>query len=258
MLKDYSRYETTRGGRRKSSRRMRRFGTLLLIFSTTILLLLRVATWLNAQEMFELKGILIEGNHFVKNSEILERLSVDLSKSLFELNLETIAAQAKSHPFVKQVSVSRRLPDNLVIRIVEKRPVALLNRGSLALVDESGDALPGFDSVHLLDYPLITGIGAQQKEALNEVLDFITFARKNDFLLYAGISEISYTEETGIFFFLDENMLPVIVGNGGFYDKCTKLASVMSVLRKGGKLAQTKSIDLRFEGRVVVKSRETT
>ncbi|HVM22469.1 MAG TPA: cell division protein FtsQ/DivIB [Sphingomicrobium sp.] len=63
--------------------------------------------------------------------------------------------------WVKDARVSRRLPDTLVIDIVERSPAALWqNSGELALIDETGIVLDRVAVAKMPDLPLLIGPGA--------------------------------------------------------------------------------------------------
>src|SRR5436305_1543052 len=67
--------------------------------------------------------------------------------------------------WVKDARVSRRLPDTLVIDIVERRPAALWqNEGRLALVDGQGVVLDRVPVDKMPDLPLLIGPGANAEE----------------------------------------------------------------------------------------------
>jgi cell division protein FtsQ len=68
--------------------------------------------------------------------------------------------------WVKDARVSRRLPDTLVIDIVERRPAALWqNRGQLALIDAEGVVLDRVPVDKMPDLPLLIGPGANGEAA---------------------------------------------------------------------------------------------
>ena len=75
--------------------------------------------------------------------------------------------------WVKDARVSRRLPDTLVIDIVERRPAALWqDRGRLALIDGEGVVLDRVSVTRMPDLPLLVGPGAnRQGRELNRLLD---------------------------------------------------------------------------------------
>jgi cell division protein FtsQ len=63
--------------------------------------------------------------------------------------------------WVKDARVSRRLPDTLVIDIVERSPSALWqNKGQLALIDRDGVVLDRVPISKMPDLPLLIGPGA--------------------------------------------------------------------------------------------------
>ena len=66
--------------------------------------------------------------------------------------------------WVKDARVSRRLPDTLVIDIVERTPAALWqNQGQLALVDSGGVVLDRVPVDKMPDLPLLIGAGANDQ-----------------------------------------------------------------------------------------------
>jgi cell division protein FtsQ len=66
--------------------------------------------------------------------------------------------------WVKDARVSRRLPDTLVIGIVERKPTALWqNQGQLALIDAEGVVLDRVPITRMPDLPLLIGPGANRQ-----------------------------------------------------------------------------------------------
>jgi cell division protein FtsQ len=70
-----------------------------------------------------------------------------------------------AYGWVKDARVSRRLPDSLVIDIVERKPAALWqNQGQLALIDGEGVVLDRVPVDRMPDLPLLIGPGANAEE----------------------------------------------------------------------------------------------
>ena len=81
------------------------------------------------------------------------------------VNVAAIRAQLLGFGWVKDARVSRRLPDGLVIDIVERRPAALWqNQGGLTLIDEEGVVLDRVRVDRMPDLPLLIGAGANRQE----------------------------------------------------------------------------------------------
>ena len=77
--------------------------------------------------------------------------------------------------WIKDARVSRRLPDTLVIDIVERTPAALWqSQGRLALIDAEGVVLDRVPVDKMPDLPLLIGPGANgQAQQLNRLMDSV-------------------------------------------------------------------------------------
>jgi cell division protein FtsQ len=77
--------------------------------------------------------------------------------------------------WVKDARVSRRLPDMLVIDIVERTPAALWqSRGELALIDSEGVVLDRVPINKMPDLPLVIGSGANShSEDLGQLMESV-------------------------------------------------------------------------------------
>ncbi len=77
------------------------------------------------------------------------------------VDVSSIRRGLLQYGWVKDARVSRRLPDTLVIDIVERRPAALWqNQGQLALIDGDGVVLDRVPVDKMPDLPLLIGAGA--------------------------------------------------------------------------------------------------
>ncbi len=80
------------------------------------------------------------------------------------VDVSSIRGRLLQFGWVKDARVSRRLPDTLVIDIVERQPSALWqNRGQLALVDGEGVVLDRVPVDKMPDLPLLIGPGANSE-----------------------------------------------------------------------------------------------
>ncbi|HZU50808.1 MAG TPA: cell division protein FtsQ/DivIB [Sphingomicrobium sp.] len=81
------------------------------------------------------------------------------------VNVSAIRQRLLAYGWVKDARVSRRLPDTLVIDIVERKPAALWqNQGQLALIDSDGVVLDRVPVDKMPDLPLLIGAGANSHE----------------------------------------------------------------------------------------------
>ena len=81
------------------------------------------------------------------------------------VDVAEIRRRLLGYGWVQDARVSRRLPDALVIDIVERRPAALWqNQGRLALIDNQGVVLDRVPVDKMPDLPLLIGPGANGEE----------------------------------------------------------------------------------------------
>jgi cell division protein FtsQ len=81
------------------------------------------------------------------------------------VSVSEIRRRLLDYGWVKDARVSRRLPDTLVIDIVERTPAALWqNQGQLALIDSEGVVLDRVPVDKMPDLPLLIGPGANGEE----------------------------------------------------------------------------------------------
>ncbi|MEO6527679.1 MAG: FtsQ-type POTRA domain-containing protein [Gemmatimonadaceae bacterium] len=124
---------------------------------------------------FRVRKVEILGLRYTAPGELLERMRVDTSRSVWD-PLAPLEARVRSHPQVERVVVSRRLPGTIVVQVTERHPVALVNGpGGLRAVDERGVRLPLDPSRTPVDAPILTAaprdtmvyhlLGAMQREA---------------------------------------------------------------------------------------------
>lgn len=132
-------------------------------------------------DYFHARRVVFEGVRYARPSELVARLQVDTLQSVWQ-PLEPLAERVSAHPLVATVVVERQLPGTLLIRVVEREPVAFVPRqGQLQPADADGRLLP-IDPVR---YPLDVPVVASADSALLHLLDGL---RQDAPGLYARVS----------------------------------------------------------------------
>jgi cell division protein FtsQ len=164
----------------------------LALFGIGALLLLASPLWapsaLRGLAFFRVRKVEILGSRYTAPAELLERMRVDTTRSVWDA-LAPLEARVRSHPQVESVTVTRRLPGTLVVRVSERHPVALVNGpGGLRAVDERGVRLPLDPSRTPVDAPIVAA--AARDTAVYHLLG--TMQREAP-ALYAKLSSIRVT-----------------------------------------------------------------
>lgn len=87
-------------------------------------------------------------------------------KAMLRVDLELIRQRLLAYGWIADAYVSRRLPDRLLIHIVEREPAAIWqNGGALTLIDAKGVPLEPVEPSRMPNLPLVIGPGADRQEA---------------------------------------------------------------------------------------------
>jgi cell division septal protein FtsQ len=104
---------------------------------------------------FQVRSVEIRGVRYLQPNEILSRMKVDTSASLWD-DLEPYRVRIRKHPQVSDVDISRRMPGTLVVTIRENLPVGLIATASgLVPYDSMGRQLPIDPTRTNLDLPIV-------------------------------------------------------------------------------------------------------
>jgi cell division protein FtsQ len=151
----------------------------LALVGIGVLLLLTSPLWgprtLRQLAFFRVRRVEILGARYTPPAELLERLRVDTTRSVWD-PLGPLEARLRTHAQIESVTVTRKLPGTLVVQVTERHPVALVEGpGGLRAVDERGRRLPLDPSRTPVDAPIVTAaprdtmvyhlLGAMQREA---------------------------------------------------------------------------------------------
>ena len=106
---------------------------------------------------FRIRNVEIVGAQYLTPPEILTRLNVDTLDSVWD-DPRPMESRVGRHPQVDSVEITRRMPGTLVVRIVERLPVALVpTAAGLRAVDVRGLSLPIDPTRVNVDLPIVPG-----------------------------------------------------------------------------------------------------
>jgi cell division protein FtsQ len=123
-------------------------------------------TWADvvARAGFEVKKVEVVGADRINRSNVYDIALSQKERSMASVDLEELRSDLMRYGWIKDARVSRRLPDTLVIDIVERRPTAIWqNAGRLSLIDDEGVVLEAVTVATMPDLPLVIGPNANMR-----------------------------------------------------------------------------------------------
>ena len=181
-------------------RRRRNFGRL---FRGIIFLVVSAAvlSFFVYEPFFTLSEIKLDGAKYLTEEDILRIGNIYMGEPLFQLETDVVQSRLSKDLRIEEVSVRRRLPHTLEIKIKERRPIATItcDYGYLDL-DRNGTIIDSYKTIKTMQIPMITGATVRDlyigdtidDELVKKILDFLQRFNEDTLNL---LSEIAIVEQ---------------------------------------------------------------
>ncbi len=128
---------------------------------------------MTAKAGFEVRDIEVVGMRRVDQMKVYDMVLDHTNQPMLLVDIGEIQRDLSSYGWIKQVRVSRQLPDKLFIEIGERKPVAVWqNNGSYKLLDDQGKVLESISEAEIGNMPVVNGPNANKHlVSLTELLD---------------------------------------------------------------------------------------
>ncbi len=136
-----------------------------------------------------IKNIIIKGNYYVTDAEIINLAKIKNYPAMASLNLKKIKNNLKTNKLIKDVNIKRNIKFQLIINITEQK-IICLDRANNILLLEDGSSIPNNN-----EYPGIPMLINYTKEDV--LKEFLAGMGKLDYGTLSGISEIEYAPSKG-------------------------------------------------------------
>ena len=127
---------------RRHNRRRRRRGSLGPLMRVLSVLLTAVAIVAALTLFFKVDQVVVSGNDRYSEQEIIEVSGVEQGDNLILMDKYRIAEKLYTQlPYITEVRINRKLPDVLMVEVVETKAVAVIKGGSSNWLMDSGGKL---------------------------------------------------------------------------------------------------------------------
>ncbi len=92
---------------------------------------------------FKINTITISGDKVYSDKMVVEKSGIEIGENLFKINEEKLTeVLSKSLPYIKNVTIERKLPDTIIINVEAAKEVgAITTKKGFVLLDETGKVL---------------------------------------------------------------------------------------------------------------------
>ncbi len=145
-----------------------------------LLLIALVAAYFGHQPLGELlqrpfKSVVVEGEfHLISKKRATQLISDEIDSNFLRLDLLRLKHALMADPWVESVSLTRRWPDTLVVKISEQKPIARWGTGFL---NQRGQIVEVASTDKLVGLPWFEGSANDAVEILQQYQDFSQLLR---------------------------------------------------------------------------------
>ena len=178
--------------KRKKHRKKHPFIILFVFIGVLVVLYLFLSS-----SYFTVKKVTVKGNSYYTKDEVKSIADSKTGQNLFfGSGIGSMKERLKKEPYFKEISVKRKLPDCITIRVKERKQAAAIAYGKeYIVIDNSGTVLRKTDVMP--EIPLLTGltvskletgekVEAEEKDILNKTLKMLE-VMKNGNLFFKKI-----------------------------------------------------------------------
>ncbi len=200
-----------------------------------------------------IREIAFEGLARVPREELLELSPVQRGDHLLLTDPAAVEAALARHPWIESVEVRRALPPGLVVRVSERRAVALVELGGLYLVDDRARVFKRAAPGDGLDLPVVSGIArddwverrADVEPLLAGALALLDRWAERGLTARAPVSEIHIDPDWGVTVYAGGDGTEIRLGTGDLASKLSRLERVLDALDADGRKAEVLHLDNR-------------
>jgi len=215
--------------------------------------------------VFALSQVEFEGLVELDKSALEKRVERHLSRNILQIDLDKVRQSVEGASWVKSALVRRRLPDQLVIAIEERRPAAVAQIGKqMMLVDSEGVLLGQLDPGDPLpESPLVIGLldptteNAQQQniQRMQRYLEVVQDLSAGEQDYSRGLSEIDVSNPKRVAVVPSDEPVPVRLGAEDFRRRYQVFLSqrelYLEYKRKHGRIDE---VDVSFDKQIIFKT----
>ena len=251
--------ESKRPGPTREQARVRSLSVGFLVLSCITCALWLLAQYVDADPRFHVHDIEVRGGKYVARMEVEKVFGADHETSIYQIPLEQRRRELERIPWVRSATLTRVLPDRVVISVEERQPVAFLwTRRGIELIDRDGVILETPPDVSWT-FPVLRGVSdretADKRRARMERFLMLTEElRLAESGFPSEISEVDLTDPADVCAVIADasGALRLHLGDEQFRDRYEIYRSHIAEWRQ--QFNEIHSIDLRYEGQAVIQS----
>jgi cell division protein FtsQ len=213
---------------------------------------------------FAVTEIVVSGNKLRSEAALAEEAGVAKGANVFSVDLDEGRARLSRDPWIREVTLGRRLPGTILMQVTEREAAAVIALGETYLASREGEIFKRVEPGDPTDLPIITGLTADAvaddregvARSIRRALDLAADYEHTTLGQKAQLQEIHLATDGSTTLVVGKSGLALALGDPPFRKKLEQASRVVSELEHRGAHADAIMLDndARPE-RVVVRVR---
>jgi cell division protein FtsQ len=198
-------------------------------------------------ELFQrpIKSVTVEGEfHFISQERATQLIMQEIDEDFLQIDLSKIKSVLLEDPWVEKVTLTRRWPDTLVVKIAEQKPIARWDQGFL---NQRGDIVRVKEMKGLDHLPWLQGEEIYAAEILQQYQDLSLLLRPKGLEILALHCDSKKSWRLTL-----KNDVEIAIGRDQVMEKMRRFVTVYEA-QLNQVWQDVKSIDVRYSNGVAVR-----
>lgn len=212
----------------------------------------RSVVYLRTAPRFEVQKLSVSGLKHVEENDVLSKAGFEVGINVFRVKLDEVRERVEELPWVRHALVERVLPDQIVIKIVEREAVGLARiRGEVYEFDAEGKILAP-DALSGASFPILDGMRADDPEGNSRKVE--TYQKVIDDLGQTALSEIHINDAGEVTVVSASDPLMVDLGAADIRSRWIKYLQLKPDIQQ--QYPRAVRVDLRFKNQVIIRMKD--
>ena len=208
--------------------------------------------YLRTSPRFEVQKLSVSGARHVPENQVIARAGFEIGTNIFRVNLDEMRDRVEKIGWVRTAAVQRILPDQIVIRIVEREPIGLTRiKGEIYQFDIDGKILDP-DPASGSSFPILDGLRAGDRKT--NVRKVETYRNVLQALDQTSLSEIHINDSGEVTVVSANDPVLINLGLSDFRNRWVKYLQLKPQIQQ--QYPQAVRVDLRFKNQVIIKMKD--
>jgi cell division protein FtsQ len=213
---------------------------------------------------FAIAAVDVSGNERRPAEAVVIESGLVVGSNVFAADLDVARAKILADPWIADVTLARRLPATVLVRVTERKPAALVALGDTFLASPDGEPFKKLEPGDPIDLPLVTGLRPESitddregaMRTIHRAIDLAAEFEHGGLARRAPLEEVHVGADGSFVLVVGHAAVELVLGGPPFRRKLDQATRVLAELERRGAKADAIMLDNDTRpDRVVVRMR---